>query len=319
MDGARLAGTYDRAFYAAQVNGASRSASAIVPIVIEMFPEIGSVADVGCGTGTWLHHFKLAGAKRVLGLDGGVPGAEFLEIEPHEFKTVDLRKPLLVGERFDLATTFEVAEHLPHRCAQRFVANIAGLSDLILFGAALPGQGGTLHYNERWPSYWLSYFDDIGYQCFDIIRPRVWHDARVEWWYAQNTLAFVKKERCDLIARAEEIGRSSDRIVDVVHPKCFEVFRSALEVEVQRRTIASTNLQPELRELQSNPIPSIKDQTIAQLHGQLEQANRQLGEAQSAYEAIANSTSWRVTKGLRQVLSGWPGLRRVVRSMLGRS
>jgi hypothetical protein len=255
----------------------------------------------------------------VLGLDGGQPGAEFLEIEPHEFETVDLRKPLLVGERFDLATTFEVAEHLPHRSAQRFVANITGLSDLVLFGAALPGQGGTLHYNERWPSYWLSYFDDIGYQCFDIIRPRVWHDARVEWWYAQNTLAFVKRERLDLMARAEEIGRSSDKIVDVVHPKCFEVFRSALEVEVQRRAIATANLQPEPRELVSNPMLSVKDQTIAQLHGQLEQASRQLSEAQAAYEAIATSASWRLTKGLREFLERWPGLRRVARSMFRRS
>ncbi len=319
MDGAKLAGTYDRSFYAAQVNGASRSAGAIVPIVTEMFPGIRSVADVGCGTGTWLHHFKLAGATRVLGFDGGAPGTEFLEIEPNEFKTVDLRKPLLVGERFDLATTFEVAEHLPHRWAQRFVANITGLSDLILFGAALPGQGGTLHYNERWPSYWLSHFDDMGYECFDIIRPRVWHDARVEWWYAQNTLTFVKRERRDLMARAEEIGRSSEHIVDVVHPRCFEVFRSALESEVQRRAASPTNVQPESRDVLSNPLLSIKDQTIAQLHGQLEQANRQLGEAQSAYEAIANSTSWKVTKGLRQVLSRWPGLRRMARSMLGRS
>ena len=32
-----------------------------------------------------------------------------------------------------------------------------------------------------------------GYATFDAIRPRFWNDARVDWWYRQNTLLYVSE------------------------------------------------------------------------------------------------------------------------------
>jgi hypothetical protein len=68
---------------------------------------------------------------------------------------------------------------------------------VILFSAALPGQGGTHHVNERWPGYWRDWFAGRGFVRLDPIRPRVWRDRRVEWWYQQNVYLFVKKTLLD--------------------------------------------------------------------------------------------------------------------------
>ena len=67
------------------------------------------------------------------------------------------------------------------------------LSDVVLFSAAIPGQGGTHHLNERWPSYWANLFGSAGYDVLDVVRANIWDDARVEWWYRQNLLVFGTK------------------------------------------------------------------------------------------------------------------------------
>jgi hypothetical protein len=77
-------------------------------------------------------------------MDGGYVttsplGERFL---PHDIAT-----PLpehLVG-RFDLAVCLEVAEHLPPERAESFIRELCDLAPVVLFSAAIPGQGGTGH------------------------------------------------------------------------------------------------------------------------------------------------------------------------------
>jgi hypothetical protein len=64
----------------------------------------------------------------------------------------DLEQPLaqlLGGERFDLAASLEVAEHLSSARADGFVEHLTRLSDRVLFSAEVPGQGGYGHRNEQ--------------------------------------------------------------------------------------------------------------------------------------------------------------------------
>ncbi|MDU9705202.1 hypothetical protein, partial [Helicobacter pylori] len=39
---------------------------------------------------------------------------------------------------------------------------------------------------------WAGLFAEHGYQPSDCIRPAVWGDDRVAWWYQQNTLLYRK-------------------------------------------------------------------------------------------------------------------------------
>ena len=71
----------------------------------------------------------------------------------------DLERDNLKDTRtFDVAISMEVAEHLPEKIADRYVDLLTGLSNIIVFTAAYPGQGGDDHVNEQPALYWISKF-----------------------------------------------------------------------------------------------------------------------------------------------------------------
>ena len=200
---------YDRAFYLDQAAGSARSASVIVPLLREFLP-VGSVCDVGCGVGTWLRCWLEHGVTDVLGIDGDHVSQDQLLIPADRFRAADLCRPLQCGHSFDLAMSLEVAEHLPPARAESFVADLAALAPAVLFSAAVPGQGGTEHVNERWQSYWASLFAKVGFVVSDVLRPRIWQDDRIEYWYRQNMLLFCRPGAVKFAP--------SPMPLDIVHP-----------------------------------------------------------------------------------------------------
>lgn len=226
MTGTRA--VYDKQFFADQVRGSLTSASVIVPRILELHPDPKSVIDVGCGTGSWLRQYIESGIGDALGVDGYLPDADQLLVPADRTMGCDLSQPLKLGRRFDIAQCLEVAEHLPPAAAPGFVESLVGLSDLVVFGAAIPGQGGTHHVNEQWQSYWTALFARHGYVAVDAIRPQVWHEPSVEWWYAQNTLVYVNSRNPDLIAHQGIAAAPSALVTDIVHPRCFRLFREQL-------------------------------------------------------------------------------------------
>jgi hypothetical protein len=76
-------------------------------------------------------------------------------------------------ERRDIALSFEVAEHLQERYADRFVALLCRASETIVISAATPGQGGLDHVNEQEHSYWIAKFTLQGY-TFDEMLSTSW-------------------------------------------------------------------------------------------------------------------------------------------------
>lgn len=184
---------YTKEFFRVQREQARRAAEVVVPLVLELtHPE--SVVDIGCATGTWLAVFTEHGVSDVFGVDGGYVDAASLSVPRERFLTRDLARPLELERRFDLALALEVAEHLPRECAETFVSSLTGLAPVVLFSAAIPGQGGTNHVNEQWPSYWAALFAERGYVHVDCLRRRLWHDEAVAYWYAQNALFYVASD-----------------------------------------------------------------------------------------------------------------------------
>ena len=214
---------YDEKYHAARLEGAASSAAVVVPLLLELFPWVTSVVDVGCSTGAWLHQFELHGISRVLGVDGADIPPRMLQIDRSQFRQIDLCEPLPPLGRFDLVMSLEVADRIPSEAAQQFVNGLTRTSDLIVFSAAVPGQSKHLTIHERWPSYWSALFADCRFACFDILRERLWYDQRVEWWYSQNMLVFVSESREDLLNRLPSTRRAA--MLDIVHPRAFEYFR----------------------------------------------------------------------------------------------
>ena len=209
---------YDSEFYARQADGSFRSAQVVLAHLRAILP-FSSAVDVGCGAGTWVKAMLEAGVEDTVGIDGEY-ARPFLRIPSDRFLARDLREPLDLGRRFDLALSLEVAEHLPPERGPGFVADLVRLAPAVLFSADIPLQGGRNHVNERWQGYWAGLFAVHGYRPFDVIRPRIWDDPLVMPWYRQNTLLFLADGHAETerVAHAE---REGPRPLSVVHPELF--------------------------------------------------------------------------------------------------
>ncbi len=209
---------YDRAYYERQGDGSYRSATVVIECLRGILP-FSSAVDVGCGAGTWVKALLEAGVEDVLGIDGEYARAS-LRIPAERFFAQNLSPPFNLDRRFDLALSLELAEHLPPERAAGFVADLVRLAPAVLFSAAIPLQGGTNHVNERWQDFWAELFAAHRYFRFDVIRPRVWTDPKVEPWYRQNTVLFLAEGHLETerVARAE---REAPRPLSVVHPTMF--------------------------------------------------------------------------------------------------
>lgn len=187
----------------------------IVPLIMDLVKPK-SVLDVGCGTGTWLKVFEEHGVENYLGVDGDYVERNHLKIPLSKFMTHDLRHELNVHKKFDLVVSLEVAEHLPETCADDFVNSLVRHGDVIMFSAAIPGQGGQNHLNEQWPEYWSRKFSRHGFYFHDTIRPIIWNSSNINWWYKQNTFLVTKEP-------------SLCKMLNIVHPHCFDFQVSTLK------------------------------------------------------------------------------------------
>ena len=208
---------YDSPFYEEIGPGSEASARRILPVVLELV-RARSAVDVGCGDGSWLQVLRELGTDEVVGIDG--PWAlGRLKIDPTSFVPLDLHSPLGLDRRFDLAISLEVAEHLPAGVAPGFVQQLTELAPVVLFSAAVPGQGGTGHVNEQWPDFWAERFAEHGYVLVDALRQRFWDDPTIEPWYAQNAFLFASQEaRAASSALAAAAEESPHLPLRVVHP-----------------------------------------------------------------------------------------------------
>ncbi|MDB5443128.1 MAG: hypothetical protein JWP86_2646 [Phenylobacterium sp.] len=184
---------YDDVFYAYQREGALRSARLVLPLLHQVLT-LDSVLDVGCGAGAWLRAHQEAGVGTVLGIDGSYLDTALLLIDRAGFRPADITQPLNLGRRYDLVQCLEVAEHVPARAGPGLVDNLVRHGDHILFSAAVPGQGGKGHINERPLGYWRQLFAARGYRAFDYLRPRIADQTQIEWWYRYNTLLYVHED-----------------------------------------------------------------------------------------------------------------------------
>lgn len=181
---------YNPKFYR-ELASAQESAREVLPLVLDVVKPK-SVIDIGCGTGHWLAIAHELGVPEILGVDGSWVSAQ-LAIPKEKFLQHDLSTPLKLDHRFDLALSLEVAEHLPASAARTLVRSLCDAADVILFSAAIPGQGGRRHVNEQWPAYWAELFADLRYHCYDFLRPKIWNNPCVTWHYAQNSLIFARE------------------------------------------------------------------------------------------------------------------------------
>jgi SAM-dependent methyltransferase len=210
---------YDQPFYKMLSETARRSARHIVPAVLA-YIDPKSVIDIGCGTGAWLSVFAENGITDFVGVDGNFFPDEMLEIPAERYVSFDLTLPYNCDRSFDLVVSLEVAEHLPPHCGAPLVGSLVRLGPAVLFSAAIPGQGGTHHLNEQWQDYWAGLFKRHGYVALDCVRPLVWDNGEVAWWYSQNTILYCNRSYATANqALAQTLERNLALPLRIVHPR----------------------------------------------------------------------------------------------------
>jgi len=211
----------------------TKSANVLIPYLLNyIMPQ--SVIDIGCGLGQWLYVFNKVGINDILGIDGGhVPKDQRKINQFYEFDLRNINKNTLKQDKFnrkyDLGVSLEVAEHLPENLADNFINLLTGLSDYVLFSAALPFQTGENHINEQYHDYWIKKFNDRDYICYDIFRKRFWNNDSVNWWYRQNLYLFGKKG-APLKIQAEIYDGNC-----YIHPKMLSIYTSRIKVEAKAK------------------------------------------------------------------------------------
>jgi hypothetical protein len=236
----QLADSYNSEFYANQVPGSIRSAARYRDILLKLF-QPRSIVDVGCGRGTWLKAFKDAGVNRLVGYDGPWNNQESMIDDAIHFFCADLSEPsnIHASERFDLAISLEVAEHIKPDSAPSCISLLTKLSDVVLFSAAYIKQGGTNHINEQRHTYWARIFTSFDYAPYDLFRPVVWGDDEIEFWYRQNTFLYVHKNTplVDELAKSGHNPIVNLSFMDCVHPILYEKALDKIGKKAEKRKI----------------------------------------------------------------------------------
>lgn len=143
---------------------AIESAPTFVDGALELYPDMRSAVDWGCGTGAYVKEFR----RRDVACEGyeytpkvREVGKSRLDIDLHPF---DLGSPKpWDGNPCDLAISLEVAEHVSPELGDRLVDLCIQSAPRVIFSAAIPGQGGQGHVNEQPREYWIDRFVQRGY------------------------------------------------------------------------------------------------------------------------------------------------------------
>ncbi len=185
---------YGSDYYESVVEGpAVRSAATIANSILNEF-EATRIIDVGCGTGALLEALRDRGCE-VFGLEYSEAALKCCRSRRLSVAKFDLETDLFNdNQTYDVTVSMEVAEHLPEMAADRYVDLLTRLSEVIIFTAAPPGQGGTDHVNEQPPSYWISKFQERGFKHAEELSQR-WRESweavgEVEGWYKKNLMIF---------------------------------------------------------------------------------------------------------------------------------
>lgn len=170
------------------------NAPGVVRSFADTFEKISNLIDVGCGSGAIAAEFLRAGYT-IIGCEWSPHGRKLARKQglPVVDFNLNYTPPAYVGGNFDLAYSFEVAEHLPPKLGDSLIAFLSSLSSLVVFSAAHPGQGGTGHINEQPVEYWVQRFEERGFgldqKATDHLRGR-FKTYSTASWFSTNSCVF---------------------------------------------------------------------------------------------------------------------------------
>ena len=224
---------YEESYFSRRKSLSYSSAQKILEKVKDFY-SFSSAVDFGCGTGTWLKACMELGCRNIHGFDGFADPSS-LCIPSECFSQKLLGENIDLKKFYDLAICLEAAEHVDEKFSNLIVENLTKASKVILFSAALPGQGGTNHINEQPPEFWQKKFVKLNYTQLDIIRPIIWDEPAVAWWYKQNIFLYVHDESIESLKLPDHPNLFAQK--HIVHPECL--ISKITEIDIDNASVAN--------------------------------------------------------------------------------
>lgn len=203
-----------------------------------------SVADLGSEEATWLSAFRAAGIHDLLLVRQ--PSDPALADANVPTLAHDLRLPLRLDLRFDLAIAIGAGDQLPSTSAAVFVRTLCDAAEVVAFAAALPGLAPPGTGNARWPPWWDSIFEERGYVPYDIARPLLWEEESVELRIRQGLVLYAPHGRFTAVPLPARLQRS------IVHPETYHAALRRLEARLTSEQAQSARLQDEKRRVEED-------------------------------------------------------------------
>ena len=186
---------YGEQYYQKRKEGQWRTDAQNIAKALDNVFSPASVIDLGCAIGMSLEYFYQNGIE-VCGVEGNSMALEHAAIPSEKIDLHDLREPYHPSKQYNLATCFEVAEHIPARFSDELVDSLCRSSNTVVMTAAPPGQVGTHHVNLQPREYWIDKFAERGYthekDAVTELREHI-SVERMEW-IEDNLFVFVAEE-----------------------------------------------------------------------------------------------------------------------------
>jgi glycosyltransferase involved in cell wall biosynthesis/2-polyprenyl-3-methyl-5-hydroxy-6-metoxy-1,4-benzoquinol methylase len=148
------------------------------------------VVDIGCGPGTYVYSLRDNGINAYgYDIDDRVDGKDYL-------KKLSLFE---INDKSDVVICLEVAEHIETSLSDSIVDSIIrNVNDdgIIIWTAAIPGQGGVGHINCQKKEYWEEKFISRGFHRDCAIESNLLEYIRsgpYMGWFLQNLMVFKKE------------------------------------------------------------------------------------------------------------------------------
>lgn len=205
--------------YFDEVSDDNQAAKAIVPLILQ-YIQPKSIIHIGCGVGAWLAEFRLKGISDIRGIDNRCLSSELLQIPNECYIKHDLTDyASTVNRKYDLALSLEVAQCIEPQKADDYIKSLTRVSNVVIFSAAIPYQGGVNHINENWMEYWVALFQKYEFYPVDCFRSQLWTNQNVNWRFRQNLVMFVQKQEYLMHFRNIELNQIQSH--SIVHPEMF--------------------------------------------------------------------------------------------------
>lgn len=147
-----------------------------------------SLADLGCGNGSYCKFFSDLGWKNVHGYEGTPNKWGIYD----NIAKADLSQPCSFP-KYEMVLCLEVGEHIPEEFESTFLDNVtSAVGKILILSWAVPGQGGFGHFNCRENSYIIGDVRGRGLH-YNRVKSELLRRAAALYWFRNTVMVFERE------------------------------------------------------------------------------------------------------------------------------